>query len=548
MKSSVLVLVLLAGAAAVRGQGVISSHSGWSIQDTLETAPAIVVATVAESDCADTGTQESCRATLRVLRNLKGAIAPRAVVPVRWDYRPTPLDEPEPARRVPEVTAMWFLRPAADGGHEALVASGIGPDGGVYLRVPDGQPGGDLFYTGDAAPEYKIAREAAAALVAAAPAAGMQLGREARFAPGSPEARKGALDRIYFDALAGVLRDLPFASTAVVYAFLSGSPSANLMATGLAGRLRAGDACALIELERELPRLSATPAMRDIGTSVGALSLKNQPAAAQALARLALSEIEVPGLEGLAPMLLAGTNSFEFLPTLAAMLHSPDSFVRGSAWLAVCNLLRPAKFRDAAMAENCPENPPSELGAREQENIRFWIEWWQTSRPQIPELAGLRDVPLPVRYARAEERPVQVLEVPAEERFFSLVSMLRPPSHYHTESGAYQAGVPPGDTDPFRVRMSEEDYAAFLAVVNGVNAQLDAILEDGAKMMGRARFTGGQPDRKEMQALNQRRTEALQTGLAAIRNKLSPEGWNTVEQFLREMNIHQAGAAKPGNP
>jgi hypothetical protein len=99
--------------------------------------------------------------------------------------------------------------------------------------------------------------------------------------------------------------------------------------------------------------------------------------------------------------------------------------------------------------------------------------------------------------------------------------------------------------DMFSSRMSAEDHAALIAVLNGVNQKLEGIQEDGRKTISEARFTGGRPDIKRMQALTQRRTEALQSGLDSLPAKLSPEGWAVVERHLREMNIRAAGAVGP---
>jgi hypothetical protein len=82
-------------------------------------------------------------------------------------------------------------------------------------------------------------------------------------------------------------------------------------------------------------------------------------------------------------------------------------------------------------------------------------------------------------------------------------------------------------------------------VLNGVNDKLEAIQEEGRKMISEARFTGGRPDIKQMQALTQRRTEALQSGLDSLPAKLSPEGWAVVERHLREMSFYSVGTAGP---
>jgi hypothetical protein len=492
---------------------VTSSHSGWSIQDTLETAPDMVVGTVAASDCADSGTQVACRATVHVLRVVKGGLAPQTNIQVQWDYHPGPLDGPEAARHVPDVTALWFLRPAADGVYAPFKATFMPAYGGVFVRVPAEPPGGDFFYATDATPQYKIAHEVGAAMVADDSAS--------RF-------------------LAQILHSLPTAAARDVYVSLARSPSASVEAVGIAGRLRAGDASALIELDRDLPQLSTTSAMNEIGVNIAMLKLRGQPAAAQALAHLALGEIEIPQLEHFAPMLLVSTGNVEFLPALIAMLHSPSLDVRGGALFAACTLQVP---REPGLAAHCPRGL-GEAHRGQEENIRFWIEWWQTSRTQDARLARLREVPLPVRYSQVQQAPPQPMEMPMTERFFSMMHMIHHPSHYHTPDGELHEGDPTGGVDMFTARMSSEDHAALVDVLKDVNDKLEAIDVDANKMMSEARFTGGRPDIQQMHAINDRRTEALKSGLASLPGKLSPEGWAEVDRYLREMT----GSVGMGSP
>lgn len=539
MKLSIVTLALACGVGVAPAQHSTatstSSHSGWSIQDTLETAPDMVVGTVAGSDCTDGGTLLSCRATVRVLRVVKGGLTPQADIQVHWDYHPGPPDTPEATRRVPDVTALWFLCPAAEGDYTPLKATFMPAYGGVFVRVPAEAPSGDFFYPTDAAPEYKIAREVGAEMVVEGPAADAELGAQTRSLPNAS----------FF--LAQILNSLPAAPAAGVYTSLARSPFASLEAVGIAGSLRAGDASALIELDRDLPRLSNLSAMNDIGANIPMLKLRGQPAAAQALAHLALSETEIPLLEHSAPMLLASTGNLEFLPVVFAMLHSPAPFVRGEALFAACSLLRPS---EPALAAHCPRG----LGEAhrqndvQQENIRFWIEWWQTGRRRDAQLAALHDVPLPVRYGQTQTPPSESMDMPMTERFFSMMHMIHHPAHYHTADGEFHEGDPTGGVDMFTSRISAEDHAALIAVLKDVNEKLEVIDEDGRKTISQARFTGGWPDIKQIKALTQRRTQALQSGLDSLSAKLSPEGWAVVERYLREMSGHSVGMAAPKQP
>src|ERR1039457_3559488 len=101
-----------------------------------------------------------------------------------------------------------YPRPAGrPGGHAPLTVSFMPTYGGSFLRVPAEPPGGDFFYATDASPEYKIAREVGAAMLA---------DNGASIFP-----------------LAQILSNLPASAAADVYTSLARSPSASLEAVGI---------------------------------------------------------------------------------------------------------------------------------------------------------------------------------------------------------------------------------------------------------------------------------------------------------------------------
>ena len=84
----------------------------------------------------------------------------------------------------------------------------------------------------------------------------------------------------------------------------------------------------------------------------------------------------------------------------------------------------------------CPSRAPLNDPETEQEDIRFWKEWWQTHHVEIAETVPLPNVSAPARYNVPENTGWQPVELPMEIRFMSLLRMAASQSdHYHDGGG-----------------------------------------------------------------------------------------------------------------
>jgi hypothetical protein len=327
-------------------------------------------------------------------------------------------------------------------------------------------------------------------------------------------------------------------------------PDPNLKALGIFGRLRAGDAAVIFELERNLATvLSANRALETHPVSLNGLNLRGNLAAAHALARIALSDPTIPGLDGELALVLARTRSAEMLPYLMVMLGSPEPGIRDSALMSFGFLLGPmpdpSALWEPEMAGYCPMGSPVNDREIEQKDIQFWTQWWESHREEIAKTVALPTAAAPARYgaARREEG-----EIPIEVRFEFLLHMSadKRPEHYHAEDGTIVEAPPPvpdGPHDPVSGQLEPADREIFHQVIESVNGKLAAVQERGRQIANAVRITGTMPTREQSRELDAGRTAALRTGLAELQTKLSPEGWQTVERFLKPTGAAAVGAA-----
>jgi len=516
------------------------SHSGWSFADTLQTASDVVVADITGGSAADNGSQVTVKATLHAVRVLSGDINAGADLVVEWHYRPNPGESPAVTTKVPLARGLWFLRKDSNGALEPMQAGMMSPMGNSFLPLGASAPS----YADGEPLQTKVAREIAAALE--------ELATEhaAALAPRPPERTVWSNPRAQYQSLTVALQAIDQAAAIEVYQSLSMLPDPNLKALGIFGRLRAGDAAVIFELERNLATvLSANRALETHPVSLNGLNLRGNLAAAHALARIALSDPTIPGLDGELALVLARTRSAEMLPYLMVMLGSPEPGIRDSALMSFRFLLGPmpdpSALWEPEMAGYCPMGSPVNDREIEQKDIQFWTQWWESHREEIAKTVALPTAAAPARYgaARREEG-----EIPIEIRFEFLLHMAadRQPEHYHAADGTIVEGPP--DTpnaphDPVSGQLEPADREIFHQVIESVNGKLAAVQERGRQIANAVRITGTMPTREQSRELDAGRTAALRTGLAELQSKLSPEGWQTVERFLKPTGAAAVGAA-----
>ena len=529
-----------------------SSHSGWNFTDTLQTASDILVADVTAGSAVDNGSQVTVTATLHAVRVLGGDIAPGADLTLQWQYQPGPGEGPAVTTKVAQTRGLWFFHKNPQGAREPLKASMMSPMGGSFLPLAAGIPSGPLSYT-DAQPlQTKIAREIGAAIedLVTQHAADLVPHRLEVMAGGPAPAWVGT--RTTYQSLTMALESLNQAAAAGVYQYFSTLPDLNLKTLGIFGRLNAGDTSAIFDLEKNLPSVASSFDAWNHMPPLLSLDLRKDLTAAHALARIALSDITVPGLEGGLAFTLARTRSPEMLPYLVVMLSSPESGIRGSALMSFCQLLGPMPAPTALwspeMAGYCPNGSPLNDRDLEQKDTQFWKQWWESHRDEIARTVTLPTVAAPARYVTPPNTGWQeVTEVPMDVRFESLLhtTAATPPEHYHAADGTIVEGPPPAPHDPLSGQLNLADREIFRQVTESANARLAAVQARAQQMLSAARIAGTPPDLQQSKALNADRQAALRTGLDDLQARLSGEGWQSVERFLKGMSIGMVRSTSP---
>ena len=243
---------------------------------------------------------------------------------------------------------------------------------------------------------------------------------------------------------------------------------------------------------------------------------------------MAIGETPLPGIEGGAAFQLASTRSPEFLPYLIVMLDSPNPNTRELALMSFCRLLRDQTLWAAEMPGYCPNRVPFNDPQAEQKDIRFWKEWWQNHRVEIAKTVTLPNASAPARYNIVEKTDWQMVEVPMEVRFLSVLNMAGSHAdHYHDAAGTLVPGPGPGPHDPIAPQLPAADREAYDQVCAALNAKLAAIQKRTEEMMNAARIAGTLPP------VGDERLPVLKSGLDDLRNRLSPAGWQLVETFLK---------------
>lgn len=511
MRLAAIVVALAAFAGAQTSStstATSTSSNAWNFNAILQGSSDIVVADIVSGGGVDDGSQVTMRARIRVVRVLHGGLVPGAEVDVKWQYKPTLMETPALTSKLPLERGVWFLH-----GAEALRASIDTLLGGAYL--PAG--GVPRYYPADAPMSHKVAAELAPAIEEIVTRHGADLTPRpyGTITPGVIPEWARAVG--WLNALLMALQGVDSGAKKEVYADFSARPDPFLKGIGISGRLQGGDASALLDLETNLA--TVYPIFHDGAVRLGGIGvdLRNNLPAARALARLATGETAIPEIEGNAAMQLAGTHSAEFLPYFVVMLASPTPFTRDSVLMAFCPLLRDGPFWKAEMAAHCPNRSPLNDAAAEQAEIQYWTSWWEATRGQIAKTTPLADVRPPARY-NTSQVPVTIRQIPLEYRFDGLVNMTRN-----------------GRPDPVSAQLSESDRAVFREVTADVNAKLEVNQRRVEEMMNAARLAGKMPEPAQMRAVNDERNAILKAGINDIRNRLSPAGWQVVENFLNQM-------------
>jgi hypothetical protein len=524
MKRALLAAFFLA-AGMLLGQG-FSSHSGWSFDDTLQTATDIVVADIVRGTGVDNVSQVSAKAEIRVVRVLQGSVASGAEMSVEWTYQPAPFESPAASARIPAVRALWFLRTRAGGALEPLRAGEpFGSFGGFFLELPSTP----ISYRQDAELQTKLALEIGAALEDLIARRAADLTPHARVPPRAGALPEWARTGMRFHSLTRTLEGLKRESTADVYRQFSVSNDVNLKLLGLLGRAASGDADALCDMEQDLARLTTAYSASMFMHHLMRVDLGKNLRAAHCLARMALAEVTLPGLDSMFAMGAGSIRSLEFVPYLIALLASPSASTRGGALVAFCQVRGLASPETAA---HCPISVPMNDRQQEQRDIEFWSQWWDSHREEIGKTTNLPHVAPPARYA-ATPRLQQPVEVPLEMRFEGLLHMTEAQAtHSHKLTTGEIVNEPPPAHDPVGATLSGSDSEAWHEIVDRTNVKLAENQKRSMDLMNAGRIQGAFPPQEQMQAVYQDRVAILKAALQELQSRLSPGGWQALLKFM----------------
>lgn len=529
------VLWALASAAALAAQ--TGSGGGWSQQDSLRQAGAVVIGELTAGAAEDRTASVAAEAVLRIRRVIRGNVVPETELRLAWEYQPGPMETPQQTEQVPPLYGLWLLDGPGEGVWRPLpVAPYLPRMGGVCLELPRTEPVGDFFYPGDALPDVRLAHELAAALEAIAEAEGERLNPERRPLPGGGLSGRITPEQARFQQIAGMLALADRAAALPLYRRFSDSSHANLRVVGLAGRMRAGDIEAVLSLQRDAATLAPTLEAVNLAHSLDQLAFDRNLPALDALGRAALAETEIPNLEGAAAFRLGWARRWEAFPYLAVMLRSPNPYTRAQAIQGFCAALRPVPpppphfegLWRAGMERYCPSPAPVQNPAVELAAVRFWTGWWQAQRKLLDGKVALAGVRPPARYGSGPApQPQQQVEVPMEERFRALSSM----------TAAFLRDTPQPRRSPLAQSLPPADDEKLLAAAEKTTAELERQHRKTMALVNAARVRGEKPDRQEMVMAEEERQRVLRENLAELRRDLSPAAWDTVERWLKEMNI-----------
>ena len=99
--------------------------------------------------------------------------------------------------------------------------------------------------------------------------------------------------------------------------------------------------------------------------------------------------------------------------------------------------------------------------------------------------------------------------------------------------------------DPLSGQLNPDDREIFRQVTESVNAKLAAVQTRAQQMLNAEGIAGTRPDLQQSKALNADRQAALRSGLDDLQTKLSGEGWQSVERFLKGMSIGMVRSTSP---
>jgi hypothetical protein len=379
------IVSLLLAAVAVSGEPLKNSP-----HDAIRTSDLVVVGDTVAGNAVNVGNFVDCTLTVHPLRILhsKPGFGSRDIQ-VHWQYRPRFDRVVKETMPVDRIHAIWFLKErVSDDGYEAMwVDISSGPMGGYFEPIPEGKPSGTYSYSPDATLDRKLAGELGVAMETIARAAGASLNvtYRADTSPyngvvftGPPPA--GYQQRVQFQSLASLYKELNPADIREVNSNLIGQPQIHLKAVGLIGELRAKSVNALLMMEKFYTELVVTGDPMGLSFWAESIDIAGNDAAIRAVGRMCVSNAHLAGFDQFAVGQMARAKSPAAVPYLAVMLEHSDDKVRSSAAEGICGAIAAdvdlKGLADSTFVRACSYTTivTNRVGAHHDPRFRPWLE------------------------------------------------------------------------------------------------------------------------------------------------------------------------------
>ena len=379
------------------------------LAQALRSCDTIIAARVVSGQAQSTSAGASSDLILRVIRVLKGEIAPGSQVAI--STRGSRVFIPGPSSNTPNhwivdhFSALWFLRQEENGYSVVPVTPGAGDPERASLELPEEAPAPAQLENTPRA----VAEEIIAALRA------MATKHPAEVKPiYNVQVINGVVDRSYgagryaaealqLSEALETLGDPPTLLT--IHRELMAEPAGYLRAIGIAGLIAANDPAGPKQAAAEIHTLFREAYLTPIEMNLSGYHNLADPEAIIAIGRLATetSDLDMPSLQRSATRALYNLHTKEAVPALVTLLDSSDPEVGGLALSGLCMFTRnapllnvnvspsdpawmksrePAPFRTRETEAYCWMTPaPATLAPPDRK--AFWKQWWQDHAAEV---------------------------------------------------------------------------------------------------------------------------------------------------------------------
>lgn len=378
------------------------------LAQAIRASDTIIVARVISGKARSDSAGASAELTLRVVRVLKGEIAPESQVAVKTRgnrfYIPGPASKMSQSWALEHFTALWFLHDQKGKYSVIPVTQAAGEPERASLLLPEDAPGPSA--------SSDLRRAVAEEIIAT-----LRIMAETHRNEIKPihnvQMINGQVDRSYslgrYAAkaleLTEALSTLGDETTLLaIYRKLASEPAEYLRAAGIAGLIAANDPAGPKQAAAEFRTLFHDAYVGSITMNLIGYRNPEDGDAVLAVGRLATEnlDLDMPVVQKSAAHALNAIHTKEAMPTLITLLDSDDAEVGGQALNGICLFVRnapivtpqsipsgswrqsrePAPFRTKDTDAYCWMNPlPASWAPPEYKT--FWKSWWRDHESEV---------------------------------------------------------------------------------------------------------------------------------------------------------------------